>query len=99
MGRRQRHTAAGYDEGEAFGIVACRFDANVRAFDRADASTLGPGADRAVEVRQREVALIIGPRKPLGRHTADTLTARDIDLEAGRRGSGTGNHGVHVGCS
>ena len=62
--------------------IAARLDTDSAALDGSGGCPIGAGADSGVEIRQRQVALVVGTGEPLRRHTADTLAARDIDLEA-----------------
>jgi hypothetical protein len=43
-----------------------------------------PRADGGIQLRQRQIAFVIGARKPFGRDATNTLTACDVDLVAER---------------
>ena len=53
-------TPAGNNHGKTLGIVAGGFHADLRAFDRPDTGAIGSGADRAVKIGERQVALVVG---------------------------------------
>jgi hypothetical protein len=93
MGRLDRLVATGYDEREAFGIVARGFDPDRPRFDGPGCRTIGAGLHRLVELGQRQIALVVGTREPLRTDAGDTLTPRDVDLVAAGRGGLAGGLG------
>ena len=95
VGRSDRSISARQDQGEALRIVAARFDLDVGAFHGTGAAALGPGADRACEIGERQEAFVVGSREPLGRDAADALAARDIHLVAAAC-AGAGIKDLHV---
>lgn len=71
--QRQRHPAH---------VVRPRFHTDGAGLNRAGDSPLGSSPDRCIERAERQITLIIRPRKPFRRYALDALAARDIDLEA-----------------
>ncbi len=75
-------------------FFAAGLDAECPGFHGAGGGPVSAGAHCRVEPGQRQVALVVWSGEPLGRHTADPLAARDVDLVGtghGRRaGSGAG---------
>ena len=57
--RRRQHQSAG--------VVAARLHAHVLGLDGAGCRAVGSGADGAIQRVKGEIALVIRPRKPLGR--------------------------------
>ena len=60
MRRRNRLSPAGNNQGETLGIVTGGFHADLRAFDGSNTGAIGSGADRAMKIGKRQVALIGG---------------------------------------
>ena len=82
---RDRLIATRQDQGEALDIVAARFDPDLARLHGAGGGALGAAKDGVVQSGKGEISLIIGTGEPLGRDAADSLAARDIDLEAAGR--------------
>jgi len=69
----------GDDEREAFGAVAASLDADFLAIDDARGGAVGASTNGRVKIRQRKIALVVGPREPFGRYAPDISAAGDID--------------------
>ncbi len=87
MGRRNGCVRIGQNERELLGIVAMGLDADRGALDRPRLAPLGPALHRGVEVREREVLLVIGPGKPFGRNPPFMPAAGHIHLVAAALGA------------
>ena len=67
---------------QALGVVARRFDADIRRLHHATTAALGAALHRCPEIVERQIPLIVGPVKPLGRHPPVPLTPAHINLPA-----------------
>ena len=87
MGRRDRCLGVRQNERELLGIVAMGLDPDRRALDCARPALLGAAFYRGVEVREREIFLIVGPGKPFGRYAPVVSATGHIHLVAAALGA------------
>ena len=99
MGGCYRRLGVRKDERQLLRIVAMGLDPDRRALDRPRLAPLGPALHRSVELRKREILLIIGPRKPFGRYAAVMPAAGHIHLVAAALGAAIRDFDCSHGCS
>ena len=69
---------------QPFGVVARRFDPDIRSLHDPAAAALGPTLHLCPKIVARQIPLTVGPVEPLGRHPPVTLAPADTHLPATR---------------
>jgi hypothetical protein len=83
MGGGDRLGLARQHESEPVRVISGCLDPHLTALERAGPRVIGARLHGAVQISEREKALVRGPGQPLRRDAPDPLAATDVDTVAG----------------